>query len=517
MKLALCSTSLLAVLVFSSTCYGLRIYLSDSSTSPAISNPTLDLQPDGTGSLYIWVSPDAGETVNGMGLSLRASDPGIVSVTNHEVFNPTNSNIAKPRWDGVSDGATSVGSLLFANSNAASVFGATGMDPDLFHVGGDPLAVVDGDLTAYLHSRIDVAALGIGQTDLFLQVGQALITVEGQGAAESVQFGAGEVPGISGGTVGATDSEPDGYIHVFGGFTGLIWDAPGDGNWNDPNWIGGDPGSVPDATTGVSVETNAVTVASDAYAQSLAVDNGGAVTVDAGSVLTIVDSVTVGNGMLDIAATGGVTAGGAVTLEDGSVYACELGEAGNGVFISTGDVSLLTGSTLVMQATGSLGAVGPAAMTIILADEGATMDGSFTNAPSPDAHLGHGVFLRSVEYTESTADAHVFQAAAGDANGDRQVDNGDLQEILGAGSFNNPGQWDWVHGDFNGNGSVANDDLQLILATSYFGAGPYAAAAPGMSDAGPVAAAEPRTVILLLTGSLVGMLLRRRKSTTRWA
>ncbi len=64
---------------------------------------------------------------------------------------------------------------------------------------------------------------------------------------------------------------------------------------------------------------------------------------------------------------------------DGSVYACELGEAGNGLITSTGDVSLLTGSTLVMQATSNLAVVGDAAETIILADERVMIDGTFTN------------------------------------------------------------------------------------------------------------------------------------------
>jgi hypothetical protein len=169
-----------------------------------------------------------------------------------------------------------------------------------------------------------------------------------------------------------------------------------------------------------------------------------------------------------------------------------------------------------MQATRSLGAVGDAAETIILADERVTIDGTFTNAPAPDAHLGQGVFLQSVDYAGTTTDVHVRQAAAGDTNGDGEVDNTDLQLILAGNKFDNTasGPADWTLGDFNGDAEVTNADLQLILRTGFFGTGPYTAAAPDALDGGLAVVPEPGTLVLLACG-LIGLSLwwRRRRAT----
>ncbi len=104
----------------------------------------------------------------------------------------------------------------------------------------------------------------------------------------------------------------------------------------------------------------------------------------------------------------------------------------------------------------------------------------------------------------------MFQAAAGDTDGDREINNNDLQQILGANSFNNPGTWDWTQGDFDGNGLVDNSDLQLVLATGLFNAGVYGAVAPA---AGPVVVPEPGTLVLL-AGAVLGLLLWWRRRAT---
>ena len=73
-------------LVFASSTPGARIYLSDSDTIPALTNPMLTLVPNASSSLYVWVSPEDGEVINGLGLSLRATDPTLLRVSGHEVF-----------------------------------------------------------------------------------------------------------------------------------------------------------------------------------------------------------------------------------------------------------------------------------------------------------------------------------------------------------------------------------------------------------------------------------------------
>jgi len=195
-------------------CSAARIYLSNSSVSPSIENPSLNLSIGEVASLYIWIAPDAGATVNGLGLSLRATVLGAVNVQEYLVYNPMNNIIGLNRWDAVGNGLFNEGNLLVSNSNAVSVSSATGINPSSVFLQGDPLAASEFGVSAYLHSKVDFMGQTAGQTDLFLQVGHGLITVKDNGAAENVQFGAGDVPGVSGGVAGATDAIADATIVV---------------------------------------------------------------------------------------------------------------------------------------------------------------------------------------------------------------------------------------------------------------------------------------------------------------
>ncbi len=197
---------------------------------------------------------------------------------------------------------------------------------------------------------------------------------------------------------------------------------------------------------------------------------------------------------------------GDLTMEEAALFACELDETGSDVLAVTGRVDLNTGSRLALQAVDSLATVGETTRTIVTA---AAVNGVFTVEPALGEHLGHGVFHRDMAYTNdaATIDVSVFQAAAGDTNGDRQVNNADLQEILGAGSFGAGHGWGWRQGDFNGDEVVNNADLQLILATGLFGTGLYGAAAP---ETGVLVVPEPGTLLLLASG-VFGLLLARRR------
>ncbi len=147
-------------------------------------------------------------------------------------------------------------------------------------------------------------------------------------------------------------------------------------------------------------------------------------------------------------------------------------------------------------------------------EEGAIVD-TFENVPTDGRHLGSGVFFGGVTYDpdETSVGLSVFQAAPGDADGDREINNSDLQQILGANSFGNGTGFDWTQGDFDGDTDVDNADLQLILATGLFGTGAYAAVAPSISDGALTAVPEPGTLVML-TCSLLCLLAeswRRRK------
>ena len=113
----------------------------------------------------------------------------------------------------------------------------------------------------------------------------------------------------------------------------------------------------------------------------------------------------------------------------------------------------------------------------------------------PGTHVGHGSFVRTDMANPVTASStqlvgNFFQAADGDTDGDKKVDNFDLANILISNSFGaGPGNWDWTQGDFDGDHDVDNFDIVFILNTNLFGTGFYAANAavePGVPNDGVV-------------------------------
>jgi hypothetical protein len=270
------------------------------------------------------------------------------------------------------------------------------------------------------------------------------------------------------------------------------------GNWNDiATWDGVIPAASEDYTATVTQHT--VTVGDDSSAQSLLIDDAGTLVIADNSNLTVVNALEINNGTLEIAPTGTVNVGGNLTMTPQAEYVYQFGTTANGLTIVSGDADL--DGTLIVQATGGLEALGLSTRPILVA--GRIVD-SFANEPAVGGHLGYGVFHQGVWYNfgAGVVREEVFQAAAGDVDGDGQVNNADLQGILSANSFNQGTGFDWTGGDFNGDDLVGNDDLQMVLATGYFGTGTYATAPSWGSEGELVIVPEPTVLILLLSGFL---------------
>ncbi len=210
-----------------------------------------------------------------------------------------------------------------------------------------------------------------------------------------------------------------------------------------------------------------------------------------------------GAGMLNVA--------GELEFGDTAEYRCELAAAANDLLSVVGDAYL--GGTLTLSAVDAVGDPGNHTRTIIstAGGEGAVL-GDFAQGPAAGDHLGHGVYFQDLSLApdETAMAVTVLQAAAGDTNGDRQVNNTDLQLILGANSFGAGPGFAWTEGDFDGDTDVDNTDLQLILGTGLFGTGFYAAAA-AQRVLGSGAHAVPEPGSLLMAGICVGLALLRRR------
>ena len=105
-------------------------------------------------------------------------------------------------------------------------------------------------------------------------------------------------------------------------------------------------------------------------------------------------------------------------------------------------------------------------------------------------HLGHGVFLTrnnnggpndvpGVSYSAGSTQVHLFQAADGDTNADRNLNGDDIQRILSENLFASGLPADWSQGDFNADGVCNGDDIQAILSTGLWPTDNYAAVPPG--------------------------------------
>lgn len=280
----------------------------------------------------------------------------------------------------------------------------------------------------------------------------------------------------------------------------LTWDGQGDGLWSSATqWTGGAAGATPDGTVGAIVETNTVTVAADAAAYSLSVAQNGAVAIESGNLLDVPHDVQVTEGTLAVDGDAVLQVAGAMTLEDAQ-YVARFGPAAPGQASLADGLQLIGNNEILLEATGSLPSVGETTHTLLDATGGSAISGAFTEVPQDGDHLGFGVFHVKLSQDASAVTATLFQAVAGDTDGNRDVNGFDIQAILAANKFGTPQPADWTEGDFTADHVVNGFDIQAILAANQFGQGPYAATnAPGT---GPTPVPEPGTLWLALAACL---------------
>lgn len=148
------------------------VILSTSATD-ANAGTSLELQVGQTGSIYTWISTNAGQTFTGVGIDILSSAADVLEATAHNINNPGN------RWLNVAAG--DLGDLV-TGSNAIALVGFA----------GDGLST-SGQDDFTLHSEIVFTATAIGQTQLTITPNNNGIGDLTGDVTGSVTFGSGAV------------------------------------------------------------------------------------------------------------------------------------------------------------------------------------------------------------------------------------------------------------------------------------------------------------------------------------
>jgi uncharacterized repeat protein (TIGR01451 family) len=130
-------------------------------------------------------------------------------------------------------------------------------------------------------------------------------------------------------------------------------------------------------------------------------------------------------------------------------------------------LSLHDDSRLDIQVRVPFDSVGNHTQQIVATDQ---ISGRFAARPNPGDHLGAGVFVAEagVTYQPSAIAVNIYQAAPGDANGDRKFNQRDLQQALAAGKYLTGEAADWTAGDWNGDGRFDTNDIVVVLMAGDF-------------------------------------------------
>ncbi|MEM8734723.1 MAG: PEP-CTERM sorting domain-containing protein, partial [Planctomycetota bacterium] len=149
----------MAMIVFAtSSAHAAVLQLSTSATDPNAGN-SLSLNLNDAGSMFVWVSTEAGQTITGLSLDILSDDASVLEGTDHITENPNN------RWNNP-PGRGTLGDLV-TSTNAFVFAGQTG------------ISTADQN-TFVLHSEIQFDATAVGSTNLQIARGEFDIT-EGAG------------------------------------------------------------------------------------------------------------------------------------------------------------------------------------------------------------------------------------------------------------------------------------------------------------------------------------------------
>lgn len=124
------------------------VQFSTSGTDAGAGN-MLDLQVGQTGSMFLWMSTDAGQVVAGAGIDILSSDANILEATSYEIANPSN------RWAGAPNNGTLGDLVTGSNAFAIPGFGSTGLS-------------TSGQADFVLFSEVQFTATALGATQLSL-------------------------------------------------------------------------------------------------------------------------------------------------------------------------------------------------------------------------------------------------------------------------------------------------------------------------------------------------------------
>jgi len=141
------------------------IVFSTSNTSHS-AGTNLSLNVGDSGSMFVWISTNPGQELDGVSLSILSSDITVLQGTAHNINNPNN------RWFGVAPGT--LGDLV-TDSNAFNLFGGLS---------------TSGKTDFTLHSEIVFTATGLGQTVLSFAEGKDFMS-DGTGVPIWNQFAKG--------------------------------------------------------------------------------------------------------------------------------------------------------------------------------------------------------------------------------------------------------------------------------------------------------------------------------------
>lgn len=124
------------------------VQFSTSGTDAGAGN-VLDLQVGQTGSMFLWMSTDAGQVVAGAGIDILSSEANVLEATSYQIANPNN------RWLGAPDNGTLGDLVTGSNAFALPGLGSTGLS-------------TSGQADFVLFSEVQFTATALGASQLSL-------------------------------------------------------------------------------------------------------------------------------------------------------------------------------------------------------------------------------------------------------------------------------------------------------------------------------------------------------------